>query len=261
MAANELRSFIIHHNPNVIVNAAAYTAVDRAETESARAFLINAEAPAIIAETCRKLDALLIHYSTDYIFDGKKTSSYTEEDRPNPINTYGQSKLTGERNIQISGSDYLIFRTSWVYAARGRNFLKTMLRLTKERQQLNIVADQIGAPTWARLIADTTAHALKQSMLERQQKRFIPDIYHLAASGETSWYGFATTIIELLQQLEDSETRNCLIKPITTADYPLPAKRPANSRLALDHLEHHFGVQMPNWEKSLILCLEELLAI
>jgi dTDP-4-dehydrorhamnose reductase len=252
-----LRVFIQQQCPDVIVNAAAYTAVDKAETESARAFLINAEAAAVLAEEAKKRNALLIHYSTDYVFDGTKDSPYTEKDTTHPLNVYGQSKLTGETAIQATQADYLILRTSWVYAARSQNFLNTILRLASEREQLNIVADQIGAPTWARLIAETTAHVLKQSMLEKHYGYFNSAIYHLSAGGSTSWYDFAKTIIETANHRVRPKIKNCVIKPIPATDYPLPAKRPANSRLLCERLENHFGLRMPSWESGLALCMEE----
>jgi dTDP-4-dehydrorhamnose reductase len=255
----ELRYLVQHHCPDVIVNAAAYTAVDKAEQESGRAFQINAEAPLVLAEEAKKVGALFIHFSTDYVFDGTKASLYNEDDGPHPMNVYGQSKLAGEQAIQTLTGDYLILRTSWVYAARGHNFLKTILRLASEREELAIVSDQIGAPTWARLIAETTAHVLRQSMLERQVYRFHSSIYHLTCAGSTSWYGFSNKIIELARQRGKPDIKNRIIKPILTADYPLPAKRPANSRLSVDRLERRFGLRMPDWETALELCIEELI--
>lgn len=252
-----LRVFIQQQAPDVIVNAAAYTAVDKAETESARAFLINAEATAVLAEEAKKKGALLIHYSTDYVFDGTKDSPYTEMDTPHPLNVYGQSKLSGETAIQAIRADHLILRTSWVYAARSQNFLNTILRLASEREQLNIVADQIGAPTWARLIAETTAHMLKQSMLERHYGYFNSAIYHLSAGGSTSWYDFARTIVNYAHRQVNPGIKNCVIKPIPAIDYPLPARRPANSRLLCERLENKFGLRMPTWESALALCMEE----
>ncbi len=190
---NNLRRTVQKYSADVIVNAAAYTAVDKAETEESLAFLINAEAPGILAEEAKKTGALLIHYSTDYVFDGTKISAYAEDDAPNPVNVYGQSKLAGEKAVQATGADYLILRTSWVYAARGHNFLKSVLRLAAEREELNIVADQIGSPTWARLIAEATAHIIRQSMIERHGGIFNSGLYHLTSHGETSWHGFAQT--------------------------------------------------------------------
>ena len=272
--------------PDVIVNAAAYTAVDKAESERDLAFLINAEAVDVLAEEAKKLNALLIHYSTDYVFDGTKDAPYFENDATNPLNVYGESKLAGELAIQASGADYLILRTTWVFAARGNNFVKSILRLAAERDELNIVADQIGAPTWARLIAESTAHILRQAQQECAAKTFESGIFNLTSEGETSWHGFAEKIVELkhippapLQRGEanknslapfegdgaiargvcfkDEEIR-CVINPIPTLDYPTPAKRPANSRLSTKRLTQRFGLTMPTWETTLKLCLEEL---
>ena len=238
--------------PDVIVNAAAYTAVDKAETERDLAFLINAQAVDVLAQEAKKLNALLIHYSTDYVFDGTKDTPYVENDATNPLNVYGESKLAGELAIQASGVDYLICRTTWVFAARGNNFVKSILRLAAERDELNIVADQIGAPTWARLIAETTAHILRQAQLERGANTFESGIFNLTSAGETSWHGFAKKIVELAQ------IQNCTIHPIPTSDYPTPAKRPANSRLSTERLTQRFGLTMPAWETTLKLCLEEI---
>ena len=185
-----LRKIVSEISPDVIVNAVAYTAVDKAEEEEELAAIINGVAPGILAEEALKINALLIHYSTDYVFDGAKDSPYIETDKPNPINAYGRTKLAGEVVIQSSDCDYLIFRTSWVYASRGHNFLLTMLKLASEREELSIVADQMGAPTTAKLIADTTALSIRQAMGEKQSGNFSSDLYHLATSGSTSWHGF-----------------------------------------------------------------------
>ena len=216
-----LRQTVQTIRPNVIVNAAAYTAVDKAETERDLAFLINAQAVEVLAQEAKNLNALLLHYSTDYVFDGMKDAPYVENDATNPLNVYGESKLAGELAIQASGVDYLICRTTWVFAARGNNFVKSILRLAAERDKLNIVADQIGAPTWARLIAETTAHILRQAQLERGANTFESGIFNLTSAGETSWHGFAEKIVELAEI-------NCVTNPIPTSDYPTPAKRPAN---------------------------------
>lgn len=243
--------------PDVIVNAAAYTAVDKAETERETAFLINAKAVEVFAQEAKKVGALLIHYSTDYVFDGTKNTPYLEDDLPNPLNVYGESKLAGEQAIQASGTDYVILRTTWVFAARGQNFVKSILRLAAEREELNIVADQIGAPTSARFIADATAHILRQAQCERSAKTFISGIFNLTNSGETSWFGFAEKIVALAR-LQNVDLKNRLINPIPTTAYPTPAKRPANSRLSTEKLQQRFGLNLPTWEKSLILCLEEI---
>lgn len=253
-----LRRIVQKVSPDVIVNPAAYTAVDKAETDRDMAFLINAEAPRVLAEEAAKSAALLIHYSTDYVFDGTKNAPYTEDDATHPVNVYGQSKLAGEQAIQAAGADHLILRTSWVYAARGQNFLKTILRLAAEREELAIVADQIGSPTWARLIAETTAHILRQSLLERRQGHFNSGVYNLTSVGETSWHGFAQAIVEIARQQGMPALKNRIINPIPTTAYPAPAKRPLNSRLSTDRLEQRFGLKMPSWDAALRLCMADM---
>lgn len=254
----QLRRFLSDHRADIIVNSAAYTAVDKAQADQAQAFQINAEAPGILAEHARKTGALLVHYSTDYVFDGNKNSPYIETDPPCPVNVYGHSKLAGEQAVQASGADYLIFRTSWVYAARGRNFLKTVLRLANERDELSIVTDQIGAPTWARLIAETSAQAIRQSQQERRQHNFNSGLYHLTSAGFASWYEFANAIVESARQIRPEAVGKVVIKPIPTAGYPLPAERPANSRLSCELLQRAFGLSMPHWRTALLYCLQEL---
>lgn len=255
---SSLRAIIQQHKPNVIVNPAAYTAVDKAESEQGTAFLVNAEAPGVLAEEANKIGAMLVHYSTDYVFDGSKNAPYTEGDSTNPSNVYGQSKLAGEKAIQSIANDFLILRTSWVYASRGNNFLKTILRLAAEREELKIVSDQIGSPTWARLIAETTAHVVWQAMKQRQDSRFSSGVYHLTSSGETSWHGFAEKIVDIVREQGKVELKNRAIQPIPTTDYPLPAQRPANSRLSSDRLEQQFGLTLPSWDNALKLCMQEL---
>ncbi len=254
-----LRNIIQQQQPDVIVNPAAYTAVDKAETEKDLAFLINEEAPGVLAEEAKKIGALLVHYSTDYVFDGTMHEAYLEEDKTNPINTYGLSKLAGEETIKSMDCNYLIIRTSWVYASRGNNFLKTMLRLAAEREELRIVNDQIGAPTWARFIAEATAHIVRQSMLEKMDNTFSSDTYHLTSSGQTSWYGFAKAIIKDGKEQHNLTLKNRSILPITTSEYPLPAQRPSNSLLSTQKVEQRFGLKMPSWDNSLRLCMQELL--
>jgi dTDP-4-dehydrorhamnose reductase len=239
--------------PDAIVNAAAYTAVDKAESEPDLANAVNAAAPALLAEEAAKRGALLIHYSTDYVYDGAKAAPYVETDPTGPLGAYGRSKLAGEAGIRAAGCDHLIFRTSWVYAARGANFLRTILRLAAEREELRIVADQVGAPTWARLIAEATAHALRQAMQERNGGKFDSGVFHLAAAGETSWHGFASAIVEGRKGL-----RVKTVTPITTPEYPLPAPRPANSRLDTGAFRARFGLVLPDWRDCLQLCLEEI---
>ncbi len=252
-----LRSYLERHRPSMIINPAAYTAVDQAEKEPEIALRINAEAPEIMAEYARKHQALLIHYSTDYVFDGDKAEPYQETDAANPIGVYGHSKWQGEQAIINSGCDYLILRTSWVYAARGRNFLLTILRLAFEREQLNVVSDQFGAPTWARLIADCTCLILQQAQQQRHSQSFNSGLYHLTCQNATSWHGFAQAIIDQARPLSAASIKTSAIHAIATAEYPTPAKRPANSRLDCSQLSQHFGLTLPHWQDTLHLCLED----
>ena len=239
--------------PDVVINAAAFTAVDLAESEPEAAHLLNATAAGWLAREAARVDAPILHVSTDYVFDGAKASPYVETDPTNPLGAYGRSKLAGEEGIRASGCDHLIFRTSWVYAARGANFLRTILRLAAEREELRIVADQVGAPTWARLIAEATALALRQALAERRHGRFESGLFHLTCAGETSWHGFASLIVASRGGL-----RVKTVTPIATADYPTPAKRPANSRLNTDAFRARFGLALPDWRDCLPLCLEEI---
>ncbi|MGJ7548724.1 dTDP-4-dehydrorhamnose reductase [Pseudomonas alloputida] len=244
--------------PDVIVNAAAYTAVDKAESEQALAALINAEAPGVLAREAAALGAWLIHYSTDYVFDGSGQSCWQEDAPTGPLSVYGRSKLEGERAIEASGARAVVLRTSWVYAARGHNFAKTMLRLAAERDALNVVADQFGAPTGAELIADVTAHILRQ-ITNAADASQLAGTYHLAAAGETSWHGFARFV------LAHAGSKGVALKvsaeqvgAISTEDYPVPAPRPRNSRLALDKLESTFKLKMPLWEQGVQRMLDEI---
>ena len=245
-----LAGLIARIAPDVVVNAAAYTAVDRAENEPDAAFRANAEAPRRIADACAQRDALLLHYSTDYVFDGRGTLPYREGDPTAPLGIYGASKLAGEQAVRDSGARHLIFRTAWVYAAHGKNFLRTMLRLAAERDELRVVADQIGAPTSAALIADISAQALGQSF--RQS-----GTWHLTATGATSWYGFAVAIIDGAQA-RGLLTRRPRILPITTADYPTPAARPAYSVLDTTALQHDFDLRLPPWQDGLGQVLDSI---
>jgi dTDP-4-dehydrorhamnose reductase len=247
-----IRARVAEIGPGLIVNPAAYTAVDQAEREPERARLINAVAPGILAEAAVECGALLVHYSTDYIFDGAKPVPYLEDDAAGPLNVYGATKLEGEAAIRAAGGRHLILRTSWVYGLRGANFLLTMQRLMRERTELSIVDDQIGAPTWSRLIAEATAQILAQCLSPaRGADRPEPwGTYHLTCAGETSWYGFATAIAEL----GGFATR---LTPIPSADYPTPAKRPANSRLDNGKLARVFGLRLPDWREALELCLDQ----
>ena len=253
-----LRQIVQDESPDVICNAVAYTAVDKAEENEALALKINGVAPGVLAEEALKLGALLIHYSTDYVFDGTKASPYVETDAPGPVNAYGRTKLAGELAVQSSGCDYLILRTSWVYASRANNFLLTMLKLVQEREELSIVADQIGAPTTARLIADTTILCVQQVMKERLAGVFSSDLYHLTASGHTSWHGFTKEIVSLASQNTKLQLTIKELKAIPTSDYPTPATRPMNSRLALTKLESIFTLKMPDWKESLSVCMAEI---
>lgn len=247
-----IRRAVADLRPRVIVNPAAYTAVDKAEQEPERARLINAVAPGILAEAARGCGAILVHYSTDYVFDGSKENPYLEDDATHPLNEYGASKLAGEEAIRAAGVRHLILRTSWVYGTRGGNFLLTMQRLMRERRQLRIVDDQIGAPTWSRMIAEATAQILAQCLSPaRGADRPEPwGTYHLTCAGKTSWYGFAAAIAELGRHA----TR---LTPIPSADYPTPARRPANSQLDNGKLARVFGLRLPDWREALELCLEQ----
>ncbi|NMG35079.1 dTDP-4-dehydrorhamnose reductase [Azoarcus sp. TTM-91] len=245
--------------PDVIVNAAAYTAVDKAETEEALATRINGEAVGELARLARARGALLVHYSTDYVFDGSKPAAYVESDAVAPLNAYGRGKLAGEQAIAASGCDHLVFRTTWVYAARGGNFVRTMLRLGAEREALRVVADQIGAPTWARNIADATAQVVAQAMRERREGRFESGVFNLAGGGETNWCEFARTIFdEASRVLPGWQRKVTTVEAIGSGDYPTPARRPLNSRLDQRRLAERFGVTLPDWRAALVRCLEEL---
>jgi dTDP-4-dehydrorhamnose reductase len=251
--APALRRLVADAHPDVVVNAAAYTAVDKAETEPELCRQINAVAPGVLAGAAKKLGALMVHYSTDYIFDGTKSSPYVETDAPNPLGAYGRSKLEGDQAVKAAGADHLIFRLCWVYGARGQNFMLTMQRLARERETLRVVADQFGCPTWSRMIAETTALALKQVLAGADRSAFN-GVYHLAAGGQTSWQGFASRIIELMPEAE----RKCrAVEKITTPEYPTPAKRPAYSVLDCGKLRKTFGLRLPDWEASLRQVLDK----
>ena len=245
---DQVRDVIRALRPGLIVNPAAYTAVDRAESESALAFRINAEAPAVMAAEARTLGAAMVHYSTDYVFDGAKPGPYVETDSTNPINVYGASKLAGEQAIAQAGIAHLIFRTSWVYGMRGSNFLLTMLRLARERPQLRVVADQVGAPTWSRTIADSTALVLAQAKLDSSWWERHSGVYHLSSQGSTAWHGFTEEIIARAGLA-------CAVQPITSAEYPTSARRPANSLLDSSKLQQQF-CRLPEWRAALALCME-----
>ena len=253
----QLTALVDALQPDVIVNAAAYTAVDKAEQEVNLAMAVNAEAPGALATAARRHGALLVHYSTDYVFDGTKAGAYSETDTPNPRSVYGRSKLAGEQAVRAAGADHLIFRTSWVYAARGKNFLRTILRLSGEREELRIVADQFGAPTWSRLIAEVTALALQQDLARRKTGAFDSGTFNLTAAGKTSWHGFASAIVSAAQAHGAASMCRTVV-PITTAEYPLPAARPANSRLSGARLAERYALQMPEWDSCMQLCMAEI---
>ncbi|MEO8490290.1 dTDP-4-dehydrorhamnose reductase [Pseudomonas sp.] len=242
--------------PDVIVNAAAYTAVDKAESEPAQALRVNAEAPAVLAAEALKLNALLVHYSTDYVFAGNGDTPWQESDPVGPLSVYGSTKLQGEQAIQASGCAYLIFRTSWVYAARGNNFAKTMLRLASERDSLNVIDDQFGTPTGADLLADVTAHAIRAVHLNPG----LEGIYHLASAGETTWHRYARFVLEHAQaagvQLKVTPGS---VGAIATVAYPTPAKRPGNSRLNIQKLQNAFSLHLPEWQDGVTRMLTEIL--
>ena len=254
-----LRALLQRAQPRVIVNAGAYTAVDRAESEPALAQRINADAPAALAQWAAAHDAWLVHYSTDYVFDGRRELPYDEGCAPNPASAYGRSKLAGEQAIAAAGCRHLLLRTSWVYAARGDNFAKTMLRLAREREQLRVVADQFGAPTAAELVADVTALALQRLLHDAAFAAGAAGLYHLSAAGSTSWHGYASYVLEQARALGQALRCRALL-PIATADYPLPAPRPANSRLDCSLLQQRFGLQLPDWRIQVQRLLAELLA-
>jgi dTDP-4-dehydrorhamnose reductase len=251
-SGESIRRWVRDTRPNVVINAAAYTAVDKAESEPDQAMKINGVAPGILAEEAKKPGALLVHYSTDYVFDGAKAEPYVETDPPNPLGVYGRSKLAGDEAVRAVGGAHLIFRLCWVYGARGHNFMLTMMRLARERERLRVVGDQVGCPTWSRMIAQTTVLALKQAVTAEDLGAFT-GTFHLAASGITSWHGFADAIVKLMP----AEGRKCVqVEAISTAEHPTPTKRPAYSVLACGKLERVFGLRLPHWEECLKQVLE-----
>lgn len=251
-----IRATVQRLAPSIIVNAAAYTAVDKAESEPAQATAINETAVAALAEEAAALKALVVHYSTDYVFDGSGNSPWREDDATGPLNTYGKSKLAGEQALVNSGCEYLIFRTSWVYAARGSNFIKTILRLAAEREELTIIDDQWGAPTGAELIADISAHAIRATVADPARG----GTYHLAAGGTTSWHGYAKVIVAAAREAGvELKTTLEKILPVTSSSFKTAAQRPLNSRLSTDKLQTAFGLQMPDWEFGVRRMLTEIL--
>ena len=248
-----ISDFVRQYKPEIIINAAAYTAVDRAESEVAIAHAVNAEAPGVLAIEAQRLGALLVHYSTDYVFSGNASSPYRESDPVSPMSVYARSKEEGERRVRAAGGRHLILRTAWVYGTRGKNFMLTMLRLAAERDRLRVVGDQVGSPTWSWQIAETTIR-----LIERTGTAPVAETMNLTAGGQTSWHGFASKIGE-----RGAGLGLCPLIPvdaISTADYPTPARRPAYSVLAGDRLRERFGLSLPDWEISLDRCLGELAA-
>ncbi|RDJ98760.1 dTDP-4-dehydrorhamnose reductase [Paraburkholderia lacunae] len=252
---DQVRAVVREVRPALIVNPAAYTAVDKAEDEFDLAMRINGEAPGVLAEEAQKLGAALIHYSTDYVFDGEKDGAYVEDDPTDPQNAYGRTKLAGEQAIAATGVNHLVLRTSWVYGTRGKNFLLTMLRLGADRPELKVVADQFGAPTWSNTIATLTAHLVAQAFAADDSAAWWNErsgIYHLCAGDSTSWHGFASAIFELANLPNRPKTL-----PIPASDYPTPAKRPSNSRMSNERLAQVFGLAAPHWRDALQLCLTD----
>ena len=257
---HELMQTALNYRPDVIVNAAAHTAVDQAEGEPELARLLNATAPAALAEAAQQLGALLVHYSTDYVFNGEGQVPWQESDVTAPLNVYGQTKREGELAIVNSGCQHLIFRTSWVYASKGANFAKTMLRLARERERLTVIDDQFGAPTGADLIADVTAQAIRQVCALPAQS-VHSGIFHLVAAGQTSWHGYASHVIEIAKRLRpESEWRVQEVAPVPSSAFVTAAQRPHNSRLATARLEATFGLRMPAWQDGVERMLAEILS-
>jgi dTDP-4-dehydrorhamnose reductase len=253
--SDTIRDAVRRAEPAVIVNAAAYTAVDKAESEPELAMAINGTAMEVLAEEAKRLGCLLVHYSTDYVYDGTKQGAYVETDAPNPLNVYGKTKLAGDEAIAAVGCEHLIFRTTWVYGARGNNFLLTMLRLSREREELRIVDDQTGAPTSSECIAQATADVLAK-VLAAGGLKGRSGVYNMTCAGATTWFGFAKALLERSAGSLDAGMPKLI--PIPTSEFPRPAVRPANSRLSGARLEETFGVRMPDWEDALALVLERL---
>lgn len=254
-----IRQLVQNYRPNVIVNPAAYTAVDKAESNPLVASAVNADAPQVLGEEAQKIGALVVHYSTDYVFDGRKDGAYTELDPTNPRSVYGATKLAGELALQATGAKHLILRTSWVVGAHGGNFAKTMIRLAAERDQLSIVADQFGAPTSAALLADITAHLVREHQ-KNGGAGFAYGTYHAVADGVTNWHEYACYVIERARAAgQPVLVAPDAILPITTADYPTPAQRPANSQLATAKLQQTFGLHLPHWRSGVDHILDQIL--
>ena len=252
----ELADTVLKVRPDVIVNAAAHTAVDKAESEPEFARKLNATSPGVVAEAAQKIGALMVHYSTDYVFDGSGTTPWKEDDATGPLSVYGSTKLEGEQLVARHCARHLIFRTSWVYAARGGNFAKTMLRLARERDKLTVIDDQFGAPTGAELLADVTAHAIRATLQDPSKA----GLYHAIAGGETTWYGYARFVLEMAQQAGvELKAGPGAVEAVPTSAFPTPAKRPHNSRLDTSKLQTAFGLRLPPWQEGVARMLREIL--
>ena len=251
---NSIEPVILDIKPDIIINPAAYTAVDKAEEEPGRAMTVNAIAPGLLAKAARKVGAGLIHYSTDYVFDGCSEIPYKEEDPPNPLNVYGKTKLAGEKALAEAGVPFLIIRTGWVYSLHGKNFLRTIKKLAEEKDIIQVVDDQIGAPTWARSVALKTHQILKQCLNKKWLETKDPSlsgIFHLTCQGKTSWHGFARKVLNM-----SNTSQNIKLIAIPTSDYPTPATRPSNSLLNNEKIQKVFGLDMPHWEDALKDCMD-----
>ena len=256
--ADAVRKFVRDLRPDVLVNPAAYTAVDKAEAQPDLAMAVNGAAPGVMAEEMAKLGGLMIHYSTDYVFDGTKQGAWVETDVPIPLSVYGRTKLAGEQAVQAAGGAHVILRTSWVYGRRGGNFMLTMIRLAKERDELRVVADQHGAPTWCRTLAQGTADIVARTWSDpaaRAKARDLSGVYHFTNGGATTWHGFAEAIVATAPELADR--RHVKVTPIATSDYPLPAPRPKNSVLDNSRLTATFGIRPAPWDEALHTCIAE----
>ncbi|QNK71057.1 dTDP-4-dehydrorhamnose reductase [Variovorax sp. PAMC26660] len=252
----QLAETVLKVRPDVVVNAAAHTAVDKAESEPDFARKLNATSPGVVAEAAQQIGALMVHYSTDYVFDGSGSKPWKEDDATGPLSVYGQTKLEGEQLVAAHCARHLIFRTSWVYAARGGNFAKTMLRLAKERDRLTVIDDQFGAPTGAELLADVTAHAIRSTLQDPAKA----GLYHAIAGGETSWYGYARFVLEMAQQAGvELKAGPQAVEAVPTSAFPTPATRPHNSRLDTTKLQTTFGLRLPPWQEGVARMLRETL--
>ncbi|AOZ00587.1 dTDP-4-dehydrorhamnose reductase [Cupriavidus sp. USMAHM13] len=257
---DEIRRRVRELRPDVIVNPAAYTAVDKAEADAETAFAINATAAGVLAEEAKVLGSLLVHYSTDYVFDGRKEGPYVETDAVAPQSVYGKSKLAGELAVAATGAAALVLRTCWVAGAHGGNFAKTMLKLARERDSLRVIADQFGAPTTAALIADVTAQIIARHWLFGERAEFAGGIYHLAAAGETNWHGYASEVVRYAAAKGvELKVDPAAIEAIPATAYPLPAPRPSNSRLDTGKLRETFGIYLPDWQQGVHLLLDQIL--